>query len=89
MFDKIRTVRAARAEEATMRRRHRQGMNAATEIASRQSRIGRPEKTKAVISLAFAKYRLDLTEEEASKFLDAALAECGLLSQLPAEESDR
>lgn len=89
MFDKIRTLRAARVEEATMRRRHRQGMNAAAEIASMQSRIGRPEKTKAVISLAFARYRLDLTEEEAGKFLDAALADRGLLSQLFAEESDR
>ncbi|MFI9059818.1 hypothetical protein ACIGXQ_35670 [Streptomyces anulatus] len=88
MLDKIRAARAARAKEAESRRRHDQGMNAAQEIAGLHSRLGRPEQTKAVISLAFARYRLDLAEEEAGKFLDAAFAKYGLLSQLSGKEDD-
>ncbi|WP_405549781.1 hypothetical protein [Streptomyces microflavus] len=87
MLDKIRTIRAARAKESEARRRHNQGMNAAQEVAL-HSLLGRPERLKAVISLAFAKYRLDLTEEEAAKFLDAAIAQYGLLSQLSGKEDD-
>ncbi|MEV7309454.1 hypothetical protein AB0N67_24785 [Streptomyces microflavus] len=81
MLDKIRAARAARLH-------HDRGMNAAREITSTGSHLGRPEQTKAVIALAFAKYRLDLTEEEAGKFLDAAFARYGLLSQLSGKEDD-
>ncbi|MBK3584236.1 hypothetical protein JHN49_11045 [Streptomyces sp. MBT57] len=88
MLDKIRTIRAARAKETEARRRHDQGMNAAQEIALGANSLRRPEQTKAVIALAFAKYRLDLTDEEAGKFLDAAFAQYGLLSQLSGKEDD-